>query len=213
MKTFNLYCLILVVSILGGASQVNAATPEEKPALTVHLGDLHDELQALRKELSRTVAALDRMKTASNKKAENLEEAFTQFDRCWTLFDAQAETVRQHGLVTKVRAKEHWAAWHGEIQTMQNPKLREKAEKRYALTTRDFEKIGEEVADAKEEFAPLAADLKDIHTYLQTDLTRDAVSSLSSIIWTMGSRARVVDRKIEAICDEIENTMNKLPRR
>jgi predicted nucleic acid-binding Zn-ribbon protein len=96
---------------------------------------------------------------------------------------------------------------------MQNPKLREKAEKRYASTTREFEKISEKVADAKEEFAPLAADLKDIHTYLQTDLSRDAVSSLSNSIWKMGSQARSVDRKIEDLCDQIVHTMKKMPSR
>jgi len=56
---------------------------------------------------------------------------------------------------------------------MQNPKLRDKAEKRYASTTKEFEKISEIVADAKADFAPLEADLKDVHTYLKTDLSKE----------------------------------------
>lgn len=94
---------------------------------------------------------------------------------------------------------------------MQNPKLREKAQERFANTTREFEKISEKVASAKEDFAPLAANLKDIHTYLQTDLSKDAVSSLSSSIWKMGNQARTVDGELAEICKQIERTINKLP--
>jgi hypothetical protein len=94
---------------------------------------------------------------------------------------------------------------------MQNPKLREKAQKRYDVTSKEFEKINEKVADAKEVYAPLAADLKDIHNYLQTDLSKDAVSSLSNSIWKMGERARTVDDKLSDVCKQIERTMKKLP--
>ena len=94
---------------------------------------------------------------------------------------------------------------------MQNPKLREKAQERYTAASGQFDKIIEKVDAAKEVFAPLAADLKDINTYLKTDLSKDAVSSLSSTIWKMGGSARTVDRKLADVSEQIERTMKKMP--
>jgi len=199
----------LFAGILAGGQQGWAAS-EEKPAVAVSLKELTSEIHTLREDLSRTMAALEQVKAASNNDAE-LAKPFDAFSKAWSQLDAQATKVRQHGIATRARAKEHWEAWQTELLSMQNPKLREKAQERYATTTREFEKISEKVASAKEDFAPLAADLKDIHIYLQTDLSKDAVSSLSSSIWKMGGQARTVDGELSEICKQIERTINKLP--
>jgi hypothetical protein len=186
------------------------AAAEEKPTVMVSLAELNGEIQVLRGSLSRTMAALDEVKVAANRNAD-LAIPFKAFSKSWSDLEAQIAKVRQHGTATRARAKEHWEAWHAEATGLQNPKLREKAQKRYAVASKEFEKINEKVADAKEVFAPLAADLKDIHTYLQTDLSRDAVSSLSSNIWKMGTQAHTVDGRLEDVCKQIERTIKKLP--
>lgn len=199
-----------LVGILGATTSQTRAATEEKPTVMVSLSQLNTELRTLRENLSRTIAALENVKAAANKDAD-LSKPFANFSREWTQFEAQVAKVRQDGIATRARAKEHWEAWHTELVDMQNPKLRDKAEKRYASTTKEFEKISEKVADAKEDFAPLQADLKDVHTYLQTDLSKDAVSSLSSTIWKMGNQAHTVDGKLADISKQIERTLNKLP--
>jgi hypothetical protein len=199
-----------LAGLLAGAAQHTRAATEEKPAVVVSLGQLNTEIRTLRENLSRTIAALENVKAAANKNAD-LSKPFASFSSSWTEFEAQVAKVRQDGIATKARAKEHWEAWHTELVDMQNPKLRDKAEKRYASTTKEFEKISEKVADAKEDFAPLQADLKDVHTYLQTDLSKEAVSSLSSTIWKMGNQAHTVDGKLAEISKQIERTLNKMP--
>lgn len=200
--------------VLAGALAVWAqrapAASEEKPTVMVSLSQLNIEIRTLRENLSRTIAALENVKAAANKNAD-LSKPFANFSGAWTEFERQVAKVRQDGIATRARAKEHWEAWHTELIDMQNPKLREKAQKRYASTTKEFEKISEKVADAKEDFAPLEADLKDVHTYLQTDLSKEAVSSLSSTIWKMGNQAHTVDGKLADISKQIERTLNKLP--
>jgi len=176
----------------------------------VSLSQLNTEIRTLRENLSRTIAALENVKASANKNAD-LSKPFTNFSSAWTEFDVQVVKVRQDGIATKARAKEHWEAWQTELVNMQNPKLRDKAEKRYASTTKEFEKISEIVADAKTDFAPLEADLKDVHTYLKTDLSKDAVSSLSSTIWKMGNQAHTVDGELAEISKQIERTLSKLP--
>jgi len=186
------------------------AATEEKPAVTVTLGQINTEIQVLRQTLSRTMAALDEIKVAANKERD-LSIPFNTFDKAWADLEAQTQKVRQHGTAARARVREHWEAWHAEITGLQNEKVREKAQKRYAATSKEFEKINDKVADAKEAFAPLAADLKDIHTYLQSDLSRPAVSALSGNIWKMGAQARTVDSKLEDVSKQIERSMKKMP--
>jgi hypothetical protein len=200
---------LLAALIAATALQAPAASPE-KPNVTVSLSQLNTEIKTLRENLSRTIAALESVKAAANKNAD-LSKPFANFSGAWNAFDAQVLKVRQDGIATKARAKEHWETWHTELTTMENSKLREKAQKRYASTTKEFEKISEKVADAKQDFAPLQADLKDIHTYLQTDLSKEAVSSLSSTIWKMGNQAHTVDGELADICKQIERTLSKMP--
>jgi hypothetical protein len=202
--------ICLVAGLLATSTQHSLAATEEKPTVMVGLSQLNTEIRTLRENLSRTIAALENVKAAANKDAD-LSKPFTNFSTAWTEFDRQINKVRQDGIATRARAKEHWEAWHSELVEMQNPKLREKAEKRYASATKEFEKISEKVADAKEDCAPLEADLKDVHIYLQTDLSKEAVSSLSSTIWKMGNRAHTVDGELAEISKQIERTLSKLP--
>jgi len=200
----------LAAGLLAASAGHAPAASEEKPTVMVSLSQLNTEIRTLRENLSRTIAALENVKAAANKDAD-LSKPFANFSTAWTELDARIAKARQHGIATRARAKEHWEAWHTELIEMQNTKLREKAEKRYASTTKEFEKISEKVADAKEDFAPLQADLKDVHTYLQTDLYKEAVSSLSSTIWKMGNQAHTVDGELADISKQIERTLSKLP--
>ena len=212
MKTeFNVSLILCAVAgIVAASSQPVCAATEEKPTVMVSLSQLNTEIRTLRENLSRTIATLENVKAAANKDSD-LSKPFANFSGAWTEFEKQVAKVRQDGIATRARAKEHWDAWQTELVDMQNPKLREKAQKRFASTTKEFEKISEKVADAKEDFAPLEADLKDVHTYLQTDLSKEAVSSLSSTIWKMGNQAHTVDGKLADISKQIERTLSKLP--
>jgi hypothetical protein len=194
-----------------GVQQTRAAA-EVKPNVMVSLVQLNTELHGLRVDLSRTMTALEGVKTAA-KKNEELIKPFAAFSSAYGELEAQVAKVRQYAITTKVRAKEHWDAWQQELTDMENAKLREKAQKRFTATSTEFQKISDEVSDAKEVFAPLVADLKDIHTYLSADLSRDAVSSLSNTIWKMGNQAHSADSRLMDVSKQIERTMNKLPQK
>jgi len=199
----------LVGLISVGAQQARAAS-DDKPTVMVTLNQLNSEFHVLRENLSRAMGALDQVKSSANGDGD-LTKTFAGYTSAYGDLEKQVTTMRQHGTAAKARAKEHWEAWQKELTEMQNPKLREKAQKRFTSTQSEFEKIVEKVGEAKEAFAPLAADLKDINTYLATDLSKDAVSSLSNTIWKMGGAAHTVDGRLADVCKQIEKTMNKLP--
>jgi ribosome-associated translation inhibitor RaiA len=201
-------CLLL--GLIGSASQQARAADEPKRPVAVGLAQFNSEISVLRENLSRSVTSLEAVKAAAANN-EDLSKPFAAFDSAYKELETQITKVREHGTAAKARAKEHWETWQKELTSMQNAKLRSKAQERYTAASGEFEKITDKVDAAKEGFAPLTADLKDVHTYLSTDLSKDAVSSLSNTIWKMGKQARSVDGKLGDVMKQIERTIGKLP--
>lgn len=192
----------------GIVPRVQAATTSQ--TVVVGLNQFHNELLTLRDHLSTTMSALESLKTAAANDGD-LTKSYESFTKSYAALETQADKVRQHGLAAKARTKEHWDAWQKELTDIQNAKLREKAQNRFTATSKQFNRIVDKVAVAKEAFAPVMADLKDINTYFKADLSKDSVSSLSNTIWKMGGKARSADSKLLDVCEEIDRTVKKMP--
>jgi len=203
-------CLLSGLMVAGTGLVQQARAADDPKSVVVSLRALNSEVRQLRENLARTMAALDQVKAAAGDN-KDLAAPYASFSSSYDDLEAQVAKLRKDGTATKARAKETWEAWQKELTEMQNPNLREKAQKRFTAATGEFEKITEKVDAAKESFAPLAADLKDITTYLKTDLSKDAVSSLSGNIWKMGRTSKSVDSKLADVNEQIERTMKKLP--
>jgi uncharacterized coiled-coil DUF342 family protein len=198
----------LVIAVAGLAPATLGA--ESRGQVVVSLSQLNNEIVVLRNGLGNTMAALEELKAAAAKDSE-LTKPFTSFSDSYASLEAQTAKLREQGTALKARAQEHWTAWQTELSSMQNAKLREKAQSRYSATVKEFQKITEKVDTAKSTFAPLMADLKDVNTYLKTDLSKDAVSSLSGTIWKMGNAARSSESKLADVNEQIERVLKKMP--
>ncbi len=203
-------CALLAAGT-GMASRTLAAE-DAKQTVVVRLAQLDDEINTLRSRLTTTMAALEELKGVAAKNGE-LATPYKNFSEALDALQGQATLLRERGTAAKARAQEHWTAWQAELVSMQNPALREKAQARYAAAVKEFQKIVERVDVAKETFAPLMADLKDIDTYLKTDLSKDAVSSLSGTIWKMANAAKKTDSRLADVNEQIRYTIKKMPQR
>jgi len=203
-------CLVAGLMVAGTGLVQQARAADEKPNAAVPLSKLNSEVYLLRENLNRTMSALEQLKGAAANNGD-LAKPFQAFSGAYEEMEKQLASAREHGTAARARAKEHYEAWQKELTDMQNPNLREKAQNRFTAAQKEFQKIIERVDTAKETFAPLAADLKDINTYLKTDLSNDAVSSLSGTIWKMGIRSKSVDGKLADVNGQIEKAMKKLP--
>ncbi len=202
---------------LGGLLLAAAGVPAAQGADTrgqvvVGLSQLNNEIFALRNGLTSTMSALEELKAAAAKDAD-LTKPYATFSDSYTSLEALTAKLREHGVAAKAKAQDHWTAWQTELSSMQNAKLREKAQTRHNAAVKEFQKIVEKVDTAKKSFAPLMADLKDVHTYLKTDLSKDAVSSLSGSIWSMGNAARTSDGRLAKVNEQIEYVLKKMPQK
>ncbi len=207
----RLLLCVLIAAASGVVPQAKAAD-EAKQTVVVRLSQLDNDIEALRGRLSSTMTALEELKSTAAKNGD-LAAPYKNYSESLAALEKQVAELRERGIAAKARAKEHWNAWEVELTSMQNPQLREKAQDRYSATVKEFQKIVERVDTAKKTFAPLMADMKDLDTYLNTDLSKDAVSSLSGTIWGMSNTAKKADARLADVNEQIRRTIKKMPQK
>ena len=190
---------------------VQAAETFVKLSSTVSLAELKNQLALLRANLSDTVGALGAVKASAEKPSE-LTKTAADFRARFEALESQLATVREQAVTTRARLRQHYDAWDKELQAMQNPTIREKAQGRLSESKEQFGKIVEAANDAKAEVVPFVSELKDIVIYLKADTSEDAVKSLSSTMWKLNNRYKSVNGSIGDVIEEIDKTIKGMPK-
>lgn len=186
------------------------AQNKSKGSTTVDLKEIRKNLGELQASVSDTVTALTQLKEAA-KAGGDLGSRYTAFDTEFKELESLIEKVRSQGTKVRARAEDHYRAWREELSKMSNPKLREKAQNRFADAKEEFDEIIVIAEEAKREMEPFMADLRDVATYLKADLSADAVKSLSNTIWKLGNKSRAVIGSIQHVNTQINKTLEELP--
>ncbi len=200
-------CIVLGVVLPLG----NLFSQNQRSSTVVSLAELKNQLTSLQGQISGTVAALERVKSSAEDDSA-LGKASSDFNSRLKGLDAQVELIRKYAVTVKARAKDHYEAWQKEISTVQNPKIREKAQERFAEARKQFDKIISSADEAKQHVTPFVADLKDIGTYLEVDTSQDAVKSLSGTIWKLGNKTKSVLGSISDVNEQIDRTIQAMPK-
>jgi hypothetical protein len=203
----------LILSAFLAAASTGVAAEESKATVAVtSLADIKASVQQLSGQIGVTVAALQRVKAAAED-APALAKAYENFSEQFTTLEKMQATTREQGTAAKARAQEHYDAWQKDMVSLQNADVREKAQKRFTQTKKDFDKIVKLADEAKTELSPFFADLKDIKVYLASDLTKQSVNSLSGTIWKIGNRMSGVQGHLDDVVKQIDKTLEKMPKK
>jgi len=182
----------------------------QKPSTVVSLGELKNQLASLQGMISSTVASLERVKSAGDD--GSLGKASSDFTTRLKGLDNQVELIRRYAVTVKARAKDHYEIWQKEISTVQNPKIREKAQERFAEARKQLDKIISTAGETKQQLGPFLTDLKDIGIYLEADTSQDAVKSLSNTIWKLGNKSKTVIGSISDLNEQIDRAIQATPK-
>jgi hypothetical protein len=188
---------------------LSALAQDNKPSSMVSLADLKAQLTSLQNGISATMESLERVKASDD---QGLAKTAADFQNRFKQLELQVGTVRTQAVLVKALANEHYEFWQKDLASVQNPKIREKAQQRFTDSKKEFDKIVQKAEKAKEDALPLVSDLKDIAIYLQADLSGDAVKSLSNNIWKLGVRSKGVNSKIGDVTEQIDRTIASLPK-
>ena len=205
------YTALVAFAILLPSTAVFAQTQEgQKPTTIVSLAELKSQLSSLQSMISSTIASLERVKSAGE--SGPVGKASADFTTRLKGLDSQVELIRRYAVTVKARAKDHYETWQKEISTVQNPKIREKAQERFAEARKQFDKIISTAGDTKQQLGPFLTDLKDVGIYLEADSSQDAVKSLSSTIWKLGNKSKTVLGSINDLNEQIQKTIQTMPK-
>jgi hypothetical protein len=156
------------------------------------------------------VEALNGLKKAAKDRGD-LKGPYETFDKHHKKLQAQLETLRDQAGRMRAGADQHYAAWREELARMDNPKLRDKALNRQDDAKEEFEEIIVIAQETRRDLEPFMADLRDVSSYLSTDLSADAVKSLSNTIWKLGNKSRSVIAGIQHVNSQINKTLEVHP--
>jgi Protein of unknown function (DUF2959) len=165
------------------------------------------ELQAL---VAETTATLEQLKTTA-KEGGSLQPIHKTFAARLAKLESSVEKIRTDGTQMRTRSEDYYKAWQDELSKMGNPKLRDKAQNRFADAKEEFDEIIVIAGEAKRELEPFMADLKDVDTYLKADLSADGVKSLNNTIWKLGNKSRAVIGSLQQVSGQISKALAELP--
>jgi predicted nucleic acid-binding Zn-ribbon protein len=197
----------LLVAALFAMTSIAA---EEKRTTTVDLVQIEKGLGVLQSQVTAAVTSLEALQLTGKKKMD-LRPDYAKFGGELKKLESQMATLRAQGTQMKVRAEDHYRAWQDQLSKMGNPKLRDKAQNRYSDVKQEFEAIIASAEEAKRDMAPFLADLKDVATYLDSDLSTDALKSLGNTIWKLGNKSRSVVASIQDVRTQIGKTLEIQP--
>ena len=188
----------------------DARAGEAENTVTVDLKEIRRGLGELEGSVSGTVEALNALKKAAKAKGD-LKGPYEAFENQHKKLQAQLETLRDQAGRMRAGADQHYAAWREELARMDNPKLRDKALNRQDDAKEEFEEIIVIAQETRRDLEPFMADLRDVSSYLSTDLSADAVKSLSNTIWKLGNKSRSVIAGIQHVNSQINKTLDVHP--
>jgi flagellar biosynthesis chaperone FliJ len=200
--------LVSVFAILFATAAIRAEEGSKK--ITVGLKEIHGSIANVQAGISSTMSALSELKSAG-KSGSSLSAKHAAFNKQFQQLQSTIEDTRKQGTLIRGKSEEQYKAWQEELAKMGNPKLRDKAMNRYEDAKEEFEEIIVISQEAKKDLGNLMSDLNDIATYLNTDLSKDALKTLSNTIWKLENKSRGVVASLQHVNTQIDRTLEELP--
>jgi predicted nucleic acid-binding Zn-ribbon protein len=193
--------LVLFLGLTLGVSQVHAEKGYGKALkTTVSMKDTKAMLQKMLNEIEKTMKPLNELTIATG----DLRKKYEMFSGELRDIRALADDVRKNATNMWAHGDSYFAAWDTEIQKLESETVRQISQERKNEVTQKYEEIRTTMKDAKSVFAPFTENLRDIDTYLATDLTTKGVEAMASLVKQANDDAKVVKEKINAVIIAID---------
>jgi len=171
------------------------------------MGSLKVELEKGANQIDATIASLNGLVGAAD-----LPKAFKAYSTEVNKLDAQAKRVGKTADEMEKKGGAYFAAWEKKTANISNVQMRAKAAERRAALTASFERIGEAYGKLDDSYPALMADLKDIESFLSSELTGDSVDAISDQMDKSGTDAETVKAAIVDVTQVIDDVVREFGR-
>jgi len=143
---------------------------------------------------------------------ETTETAATDPRKAFKAFAKSVDNVEKSRAKAGKRAASMKAAgdayfeqWEAQLATISNPDIRNLAAERKAKLNEIFDKLRPLLEQAKTDFDPFLADLKDLRTFLSQDLTITGVDAAKDIIAKTREHGVTLQKSLDELIDEMNS--------
>ena len=126
-----------------------------------------------------TLAALNNL---TFKSQGDLRDQFDAFSSAIKKLDASRDALDAQISEMQFRAQIYLADWSNQVANIQSEDLRQRSAQRKDDVAARLKTVGDNYQGVKNSFVPFTRDLKDIQTYLGTDLTAAGLASIKDVV-------------------------------
>lgn len=190
---------------LAGLLALSASANQEQLARSIQ--DTIRETTSTAAQLKKTLASLDAL--AKQTKGD-LRPAYDKYCDEVAKTDLAAKMTSTRVMWMNGDGRRYFEAWKESVDTVTNPSLRKKAQKRYESVKAAFDKANAQLQQANLKFKPFLSDLGDIQKTLANDLTAGGVKSVRSVAKSANWNHQFVEQAVNAALKDMDKMQKGL---
>lgn len=168
---------LVALLALAAACQSGRSGYERASTTSRRIAAYRDNAERLGAGIGLTLGSLETLAQSPDVAPRSSAETFQTFEReLANLEDLAAASRKLYGKMD-ARAQEFFGKWIEESATIENAELGKRADERREAVQASYKKIGAARLPAEQSLSRLLADLGDLRTYLEQDLTAPGLAS------------------------------------
>jgi uncharacterized protein YukE len=190
--------LVAGLLILAGCT----STGHQKSEATAEgLQSAADRISQSQTTRTATLAALNDL---MNNPQPDLRPQFKKFTSLLKTWQDQIRDVESKSASMQAKGAAYFQKWDEELAKIQNEDIRKRSVARKEAVRKQFDKIREAYAEVDQKRRPLLADLADIQTALNADLTRAGLEAVKPVVKKANQDATPMGRAVENLVAEFK---------
>jgi hypothetical protein len=198
----------LLAGLIVAAAQFGCATGYQRADQTTDVAaDTSARLDKAGAQVDAVLAALDGVVAA---KGGDLRPPFTKFGDEADRTESAVESARTRAVDLRKRVGEHLDSWSQEAKAISNPELKQASAARREKARASADRVVEGMDKVTAASDIFLTDVKDLRTFLRSDLTAHGVDAAAPAIKKVGSDGQALKKTIDTVQDSIKQLRSEL---
>jgi hypothetical protein len=181
MKLRNHSLAFFTILLLGVAAFLSgcATTGMDRSVKTAaSIKEVDNDIRKILLQIDVTGTSLDSLVLPGQ---PNLKKAFGTYSDDLAKLDSQGKRVLKHVEEMKLRSNEYFTEWEKQGDTYTNPQIRELSDQRRNILADLYDQVPKAGAGIKRAYLDYMTGLKEIQSYLSTDLTPKGIEAIAPV--------------------------------
>jgi chromosome segregation ATPase len=207
VTTIRLAVIGMAMAVIAGVSVGCSSDGGGKGGKAVAgLQDTRTELAKGRKQVEENIAAANALRNAQGDVSQPYKKLVDETKQT----EKERENLRKRWADMQKRGKEYQTQWQEEVSKMQNPELRAAATQRAATVRERYDIIREKAREARDAYDPFMRDLKELQSYVASDLTPAAVEAAGPAFDKVDAQGKILIQRIDVVSAELDSVAGSM---